>query len=126
MGVAQGIVLAAATATVVVAYVRWIADSVRNGPRRRWLAPDWSVMGLIATISLAGAAVGLAFWSLQAGALFILFAFAVPGRWIVAVIEDWRRRRPVEPEDRQRRYEARVARRRSRARAMERYGPPAG
>lgn len=123
MGVAQGIVLAAATATVVAAYVRWIRDTVRHGRRRRWLAPDWSVMGLIATIGLAGSAVGLAFWSLEAGAIFLLFAFAVPARWIVTAIEDWRRRQPVEPEDRQRRYEDRVARRLSRARAMERYGP---
>ena len=125
MGVAQGMVLAVATAAVVVAYVRWIADSVRHGRRRRWLAPDWSVMGLIATIGLTGTAVGLAFWSMQAGALFILVAFAMPARMIVTVIEDWRRRQPVEPEDRRRRYEERSARRRSRARAMERYGPPA-
>jgi ABC-type transport system involved in cytochrome c biogenesis permease subunit len=122
MQTAQTIVVAAAAAGVLAAYVRWIAARVRH-PRGR-LAPDQNMFMLVAPIGLAAIVVGLALASWHAGLLFgtlALMARSLASQ-IAGEVRAWTLGRPVKPEDRQRRFEVREARRRARARAFERYG----
>lgn len=125
MGVGQAMVVGVAVAIVVAAYVRWVAERLSH-PRGR-LAAEQNMFLLVAPVGLSAVAVGIALWSWEAGGTFALVAFSLrlPAGKLVGAVRAWRRRRPVEPEDRQRRIDERTARRRARARAYERYGPPA-
>jgi hypothetical protein len=122
----QTILGLAALAVVYGAYVPWIARRL-NGTGRRD-ARDRDRFLLVAPIGIAAIAMGVALGSWQAGcgfALFGFFAVRLDAAKLVHLVHAIRRRRPVKPEDRQRRIEERAARRRTRAEAMERYGPPA-
>jgi hypothetical protein len=120
MRTGQAIVLGAAAATVVVVYVRWIAECVDHYRPR--FVPERDMFLLIAPIYLAALAVGLVFWSFGVGGVFAAAAFMM--RPVANdIVGGLRRRRPIKPEDRQRRVEERAARRRARIGAMERYGP---
>jgi fatty acid desaturase len=122
MDVGQGIVVGAAVVIVAVAYVRWIRERLDH-PRGR-LAPDRDMFLLVAPIAIATLAVGAVFWSWQtaAGFGFLALYLRLMATNLIWVLRDIRRRQPVDPEDRQRRIEARAARRRARAVAIERYG----
>jgi hypothetical protein len=116
-------------AVVFVAWARWIAARLwgRSDRAPGWLGPDRDVLLLYAPIGLAAIAVGIALESWQDGCGFALFGLSLRlgAMRFLNLVREMRRRRPVTPEDRQRRIEERAERRRLRARAMERYGPPA-
>lgn len=122
----QTILAWAALAVVYGTYVPWIARRLKDTPGRR--APDRDRFLLLAPIGMAAIAWGVAFesWQDSCGfALFGFFAVRLQATTLVNVVRAIRRRRPVKPAHRQRRIEERAARRRARAHAMERYGPPA-
>jgi hypothetical protein len=122
MEIVQATVVSAALLGVAVCWVRWIKERVEHrrgrlpAPRNMWL--------FSAPVALGSAAVGLVYWSPEAAGVFAVCVFAlVPlGARIVIIAREVQRRRPVKPEDRQRRMEERNARRRARAVAAERYG----
>ena len=114
MRAGQIMVLGIASAVVLVAYFRWIAARLAHGPGR--VAYGRNMLLLVVPIALASVAVGLAFMSLGTGAGFAIVGTQL-GRIagnVVRLVRWWRRRRPVRPEDRQRRFEERAARRRAR------------
>lgn len=123
MEIVQVIVVVAAAVFVVVGHVRWVRERLER--ERDYLFSHRAMDLVVAPIALGGAAVGLVYWSWQAGAIFTLaaYSFSPFANLIVRHVREWRRQQPVKPEDRQRRIRERAARRRARAIAMERYGP---
>lgn len=121
----QSILAWGALAVVYGAYVPWIARRLSETRDKR--DPSRDRFMLLAPISVAAVAVGIAEESWQLGCAFGVFGLSVryQAAQVTWLLREIRRRRPVKPEDRLRRMEERAARRRTRTHAMERYGPPA-
>jgi hypothetical protein len=121
----QSILAWTALAVVYLAYAPWVAE--RLGYKRGRRAPIHAEFLRLVPVAIAAVAMGVALESWEAVLGFALFGFVavrVQAMRLVKLVREIRRRRPVKPADRQRRIEERAARRRDRARALERYGPP--
>jgi hypothetical protein len=123
MEIVQIIVVGAATALVVGSHVRWIRE--RLGQDRDRLFSNRAMSLVVTPIAVVGAAVTLVFWWWLPGWVFVLAAYGLTrfANLFVRGVGAVRRRRPVDPRDRQRRIRERAERRRTRVIAMERYGP---
>ena len=118
----QIIVVVVAGAFVIGSQVRWVRGRLRQDPDRPY--SDRAMSLVVAPIALGAAAVGLVFWWWVPGWVFVLAGYSLTRftNLLVRGVSAWRRRRPVDPKDRQRRIRERADRRRTRDLAMERYG----
>jgi hypothetical protein len=125
MEIVRVIVVVAAAALVIGSHVRWVRE--RLGQDRDGPLMDRAMSLVFVPIALGAAAVSLVFWWLVPGWVFVLASYSLTrfANIYVRGVRAIRRRRPVKPGDRQRRIRERAERRRTRAIAMERYGPAA-
>jgi hypothetical protein len=123
MEIVQVIVVVAAAAFVIGLHVRWVRE--RLGQDRDRLFMERAMSLVFVPIALGAAAVSLVFWWWVPGWVFVLASYSLTrfANVYVRGVRAVRRRRPVKPRDRQRRIRERAERRRTRAIAMERYGP---